>query len=94
MERFHSIPASQIKKADAIVLLYDLTDTQTFTVVHDWLNKIEDIAKAHVPIVLVGNKSDLQSDITVSEKDQSDLEKERNVAGFRVSAQEDADGVR
>ena len=94
MERFHSIPASQIKKADAIVLLYDLTDKQTFTGLHDWLNKIEDISRAHVPIILVGNKNDMESDIAVSEKEQKDLENERKVRGFRISAREDADAVR
>lgn len=58
MEHVHSVPNQQIKKADAIVLLFDVTEKQTFTALKDWLAKISEIKRSHVPVFIVGNKCD------------------------------------
>ena len=42
LANIHSVPSSQLKKADAIVLMYDVTCRNSFTMLPKWLKKIED----------------------------------------------------
>jgi len=47
------------KKADGIILVYDITNKYTFEGVQRWMNNINNNAKDKVPIILLGNKADL-----------------------------------
>jgi len=40
-------------------LVYDITDKYTFEGVQRWMNDIDNHAKDKVPIILLGNKTDL-----------------------------------
>ena len=51
-------------QAHGILLVFDLSNIESFTNLDEWKNDIENNAGADVPIVLVGNKSDLEPTIT------------------------------
>ena len=58
-ERFRSITSSFYRGADAIIMVYDITDKQSFTNIDYWLME----AKKHtndrnLPIIIIGNKSE------------------------------------
>nr|XP_006821440.1 PREDICTED: ras and EF-hand domain-containing protein homolog [Saccoglossus kowalevskii] len=59
-ERFRSLPHSYFRKADGVVLLYDITCEKSFQSVTSWLVNIQevDIDQSAV-IILIGNKEDL-----------------------------------
>ena len=61
-ERFRAVSASFIKKADGVILMYDISDLDSFEAVDNWIKSIKDIGKEKLPIVLVGNKCDLSDD--------------------------------
>ncbi|XP_068995206.1 ras and EF-hand domain-containing protein [Embiotoca jacksoni] len=61
-ERFRSIAKSYFRRADGVLLLYDVTCEQSFLNVRDWVDMIEDVSPDDIPIILVGNKCDLRQD--------------------------------
>nr|XP_055206819.1 ras and EF-hand domain-containing protein isoform X2 [Gorilla gorilla gorilla] len=59
-ERFRSIAKSYFRKADGVLLLYDVTCEKSFLNIREWVDMIEDAAHETVPIMLVGNKADIR----------------------------------
>ncbi|KAM9858565.1 ras and EF-hand domain-containing protein homolog [Aulostomus maculatus] len=59
-ERFRSIAKSYFRRADGVLLLYDVTCEKTFLNVREWVDMIEDMSQEDIPIMLVGNKCDLR----------------------------------
>ncbi|XP_020614148.1 ras and EF-hand domain-containing protein homolog isoform X7 [Orbicella faveolata] len=59
-ERFRSIAKSYFRKADGVLLLYDVTCETSFIDVRDWVEAIEDSTTKPIPIMLCGNKIDLR----------------------------------
>uniref|UniRef100_UPI003AAF55E1 ras-related protein Rab-44 n=1 Tax=Centroberyx gerrardi TaxID=166262 RepID=UPI003AAF55E1 len=57
-ERFHSITRQVFHKAQAILLMYDVTSFQSFSDVRYWVSCIQEGAVENVIIILLGNKSD------------------------------------
>ncbi|XP_072461345.1 ras and EF-hand domain-containing protein isoform X2 [Notamacropus eugenii] len=58
-ERFRSIAKSYFRKADGVLLLYDVTCEKSFLNVREWVDTIQDAARETIPIMMVGNKADL-----------------------------------
>ena len=65
-ERFKTITKAYYKGAHGIILVYDITDEQSFKDLDNWLNEVEKHASSNVAKLLVGNKSDLEKDRRVS----------------------------
>ncbi|XP_037831369.1 uncharacterized protein rab44 isoform X3 [Kryptolebias marmoratus] len=57
-ERFHSITRHVFHKAQAFLLMYDITSSQSFSAVSYWANSIQESAAENVTVLLLGNKSD------------------------------------
>ncbi|KAK7160450.1 hypothetical protein R3I93_008180 [Phoxinus phoxinus] len=58
-ERYRSITKQFFRKADGVVVVYDITSEQTFTAVRHWLTSVQEGAGEDIPIMLLGNKTDL-----------------------------------
>ncbi|KAM4745861.1 ras and EF-hand domain-containing protein homolog [Anableps anableps] len=61
-ERFRSIAKSYFRRADGVLLLYDVNCEKSFLNVREWVDMIEDVSRDDIPIMLVGNKCDLRQD--------------------------------
>jgi small GTP-binding protein len=60
-EHFHKITTSYYRGANAILLVYDLSDPRTVANVQYWLTNIKAHASESVHVALIGNKSDLKA---------------------------------
>ncbi|NWW90350.1 RASEF protein, partial [Rhynochetos jubatus] len=63
-ERFRSIAKSYFRRADGVLLLYDVTCEKSFLNVREWVDMIEDATNENIPIMMVGNKADLRLAVT------------------------------
>ncbi|XP_078808420.1 ras and EF-hand domain-containing protein homolog isoform X2 [Oryzias latipes] len=61
-ERFRSIAKSYFRRADGVLLLYDVTCEKSFLNIREWVDMIEDVSHEDIPIMLVGNKCDMRKE--------------------------------
>lgn len=69
-EKFRSITKSYFRRADAIVVVFDINNRDTFNAVQAWMTSIEEQLDRKVPIALIGNKLDIGQQIPYQEIDQ------------------------
>ena len=58
-EKFQSITKSYYKGVGACILVYDLTNKESFTDLSKWQKQINENAEAEIPVLVVGNKTDI-----------------------------------
>lgn len=71
-ERFKSILNSYYKGAHGILLVFDITDKQSFKDLQVWLAEVEKYGRQDIVKILIGNKKDLESQrqVTTAEAKQ------------------------
>ena len=73
-EEFRSLTTTYYRKADAILLIYDITKKDTFDEIKDYYSKeIRERCKINIPVILIGNKLDKENERAVSRKEALDL---------------------
>ncbi|KAL2917599.1 ras GTPase [Polyrhizophydium stewartii] len=85
-ERFRTITSSYYRGAHGIIVVYDVTDQETFNNVKQWLQEIDRYASEGVHKLLVGNKSDLESKKVVDFKTASDFATQLGIPFLETSA--------
>jgi small GTP-binding protein len=84
-ERFNSITTSLFQKVQGIVLVYDISNEDSFRNINNWILKIKDNF-LNVQYILVGNKCDLENERIISKKDGMNLAKKYNFKFFETSS--------
>ncbi|XP_042656255.1 ras-related protein Rab-44 [Tyto alba] len=85
-ERYHSITKQFFRKADGVVLMYDITSEYSFSDVRYWLSCIQEGAEEGVAILLLGNKTDCAAERQVPTKEGERLAKEYQLMFYECSA--------
>jgi len=85
-ERFRTITSSYYRGAHGIIIVYDVTDADTFANVKTWLGEIERYAVDGVKRLLVGNKSDLVDKKVVDYNTAKDFADEVGIPFLEASA--------
>ena len=88
-ERFRTITTSYFRGAQGILLVYDVTERQTFLSIRNWVQQIQMHADGNVNKILIGNKADLKENRVVSTEEGEALAKEFNIRFFETSARQD-----
>jgi len=85
-ERFRTITATYYRGAHGVIVVYDVTDPQTFVSIKKWLLEIQNHCD-EVPRVLVGNKLDSPNRV-VTESDAQTFASAQDIAYFETSAKD------
>uniref|UniRef100_A0A3Q4BUT6 EF-hand domain-containing protein n=1 Tax=Mola mola TaxID=94237 RepID=A0A3Q4BUT6_MOLML len=86
-ERYRSITKQFFRKADGVVVMYDITAEQSFTAVRQWLTSIKESAgEDPIPIMLLGNKTDKALERQVLQEVGERLSKDCQMTFFECSA--------
>ena len=74
-ERFKSIASNYMKKANGVVLVYDITNEKSFQGIDKWISEISGDGNNLKPMILIGNKADMENNRAVSKQEGEDLAK-------------------
>lgn len=87
-ERFKSIAKSYFNKSDGVLLVFDLTNIDSFNSIEKWMQELNSFKKeANGSIVLVGNKCDIKNN-TIKNEEIDELINKYNLKYFKASAKE------
>lgn len=87
-ERFKTITASYYKGAHGIILVYDITDRQSFKDIENWLAEVDKYGNENVVKLLVGNKSDLEANRQVKTEEGKTLADSLGIKFLETSAKD------
>ena len=85
-ERFRTIISSYYKGAQGILLVFDLTEKESFESLNNWLIEIEKNANKNVIKILIGNKNDLEDKRVVSYNEAKDFADSNGLKYVETSA--------
>nr|XP_020443858.1 ras-related protein ORAB-1-like isoform X2 [Monopterus albus] len=85
-ERFRTITSSYYRGAHGIIIVYDVTEQESFNNVRQWLDEIDRYACENISRLLVGNKSDLVSKKVVDVATAQDLASSLKIPFLETSA--------
>ncbi len=88
-ERFKNITASYYKGGNGILVVYDITDRESFENLNSWLIEIEKNANKNVYKLLIGNKCDLEEKRKVSYQEGKDFATSNGMQFIETSAKAD-----
>ena len=85
-ERFNTLTSGFFKGSDGVIVSYAITDEKSFQCVNKWMDQIHKLAPPDVRVILVGNKSDLESERKVSFEDGQVMAQKYGIKFFETSA--------
>jgi len=92
-ERFRTITTAYYRGAMGILLVYDVTDEQSFLNIRNWIKNIEQHAADGVDKILIGNKADMEADKRVDTAAGQALASEYSIKFFETSAKNNTNVV-
>ena len=88
-ERFRNVISSYFRGGHGILLIYDVTDRDSFKNLGNWLIEIEKNANKDVLKILIGNKCDLEEKRVITQKEGESFANSYGMKFFETSAKND-----
>jgi len=85
-ERFKNITASYYRGGNGVLVVYDITDRESFENLNSWLIEIEKNANKNVFKILIGNKCDLEDKRKVTYQEGKDFADSNGMKFLETSA--------
>lgn len=85
-EKFRSLIPMYIREAQIILLVYDISDKDSFDAMPNWIQEVKEVLNKEVVFALIGNKMDLESQRKVSYEEGKRLAEKNNFVFQEVSA--------
>ena len=90
-ERFRAMACSYYRGVDGIIIVYDITNMESFNNVKIWLNEIDQYLGEDVNKLLVGNKCDLEEKRVVDTQTAEDFARSVGIPFLETSAKNSKD---
>mmetsp|Transcript_6216 Transcript_6216/g.5338 ORF Transcript_6216/g.5338 Transcript_6216/m.5338 type:complete len:220 (+) Transcript_6216:23-682(+) len=85
-DRFRTLTSTYYRGAHGIIIVYDVTNRDSFDNVRQWLQEIDNFASESVNKLLIGNKCDLEEQRVVTHEEGIELSKKFDMPFLEVSA--------
>lgn len=85
-ERYHSLAPMYYRGAQAAIVVYDITNADTFSRAKTWVRELQRQARPDIVIALAGNKSDLANRRTVEYEEANAYAEENGLLFMETSA--------
>ena len=85
-EKYRALTRSFLIKAQGILALYDITNHTSFDNLQSWLTLIKEECYVDIPVIIVGNKMDLEEKRIVDKEEASEYAKKQNVEFIETSS--------
>jgi len=85
-ERYHSLAPMYYRGAQAAIIVYDITSTESYEKAKNWVRELQRQGSANIVIALAGNKSDLSSNRKINFEDAQSYSEENNLLFMETSA--------
>lgn len=85
-ERFHALGPIYYRDANGALLVYDITDRDSFTKVRNWVKELRKIVGKDIVLVIAGNKIDLEKKRQVNEREAVEYAKSVGAQHMLTSA--------
>ncbi|KAJ7548155.1 hypothetical protein O6H91_07G000300 [Diphasiastrum complanatum] len=69
-ERFHALGPIYYRDADAALLVYDITDKDSFDRVKSWVKELRKMAPKDIILAIAGNKCDMNSQVDLKDSER------------------------
>ncbi|XP_034941844.1 ras-related protein Rab-3 isoform X2 [Chelonus insularis] len=86
-ERYRTITTAYYRGAMGFILMYDITNEESFNSVQDWITQIKTYSWDNAQVILVGNKCDMEERVVSYERGKQ-LAEQLGVPFFETSAKE------
>lgn len=87
-EKYMSINRNLFMKVQGILLIYDITDLNSFEHLDNWMKRIKEVNE-FMPLILVANKCDLQDERVISKDEGNDYAIRNKITFIEASAYKD-----
>ena len=84
-EKYMSINKNLFQRVQGIILMYDISRKESFDNLSKWMGHINENASG-IPLILIGNKSDLEKERKVSKEQGNDFAKNNDIIFLEASA--------
>ena len=88
-ERFRNVVSTYFRGSNGILLIYDITNKESFKNLESWLIEIEKSASENVLKILIGNKCDLESERGITKEEGQAFANRNGMQFIETSAKMD-----
>ena len=85
-ERYRVVTKSYFNTSDGFIIVYDITNRESFNNINNWIEQIITLAGKDVRCIIFGNKNDLTNQRQVQKEEGKELAKKYNFNFFETSA--------
>ena len=87
---YHTITKNYYKKCDGIIIVFDITNKDSFDKINYWVKQIKENTDSNKKInqVIVGNKIDLQNERQITKEEGEKMAAAYSLKYFETSAKE------
>nr|XP_053636962.1 ras-related protein Rab-3-like [Cherax quadricarinatus] len=87
-ERYRTITTAYYRGAMGFILMYDITNEESFNSVQDWCTQIKTYSWDNAQVILVGNKCDMEDERVISYERGKQLADQLGLEFYETSAKE------
>eukprot|EP00012_Vannella_robusta_P005615 CAMPEP_0206203632 /NCGR_PEP_ID=MMETSP0166-20121206/12972_1 /ASSEMBLY_ACC=CAM_ASM_000260 /TAXON_ID=95228 /ORGANISM="Vannella robusta, Strain DIVA3 518/3/11/1/6" /LENGTH=199 /DNA_ID=CAMNT_0053622961 /DNA_START=818 /DNA_END=1413 /DNA_ORIENTATION=+ len=85
-ERYRTLTSSHYRYVDGVILVYDITDRNSFESLSWWIGEVKNCAPANVQIVLVAHKTDAVEQRVITKEEGESFADQHKLSYFEASA--------